>query len=150
MEAWVAYLFGHNALMQRLNTELVEAHGLSLNEYEVLLRLWFAPDHRMRRVDLAESVMITASGITRLLDRLGAAGMVEKALCESDARVSYAVLTECGADKFQEARETHLEGVQRAFGDHYSAEEAATLAQLLNRVRLAQATLPGDDGTACG
>ncbi len=80
MQAWVSYVHGHSALVRRLNAEMLEAHGLGLNDYEVMLRLWYAPDHQMRRIDLAESVLLTASGITRLLDRLQAAGYVDKAL----------------------------------------------------------------------
>ncbi len=146
MEAWVSYLSGHAALVRRLNAELVEAHGLSLNDYEVMLRLWYAPDHQMRRIDLAESVLLTASGITRLLDRMQVAGYVDKAFCPTDARVTYAVLTELGHETFAEARKTHLEGVQRAFGDRFSEEEAATLAQLLGRIRLHEQA----DAPACG
>lgn len=102
----------------------------------------------MRRIDLAESVLLTASGITRLLDRLQAAGYVDKAFCPTDARVTYAVLTDAGIEKFNEARTTHLDGVQRAFGNHFTEEEAATLAALLGRIRLQAAS--GDDPPACG
>jgi DNA-binding MarR family transcriptional regulator len=136
MEAWVSYISGHAALVRRLNAELVEEHGLALNDYEVMLRLWYAPDHQMRRIDLAESVLLTASGITRLLDRLQLAGYVDKAFCATDARVTYAVLTDLGLEKFTAARATHLDGIQRAFGERFSEEEAATLAQLLGRIRL--------------
>lgn len=151
MEAWVSYVYGHSALVRRLNAEILEAHGLGLNDYEVMLRLWYAPDHQMRRIDLAESVLLTASGITRLLDRMQAAGYVDKAFCPTDARVTYAVLTEAGIEKFTAARVTHLEGVQRAFGERFSAEEAATLAQLLGRIRLHESS-EGDetDPPACG
>ena len=117
MAAWVSYVQGHAALVRQLNAEMLEEHGMGINDYEVLLRLWFAPDHQMRRIDLAESVLLTASGITRLLDRLQAAGYVDKAFCPTDARVTYAVLTDAGIEKFNEARTTHLDGVQRAFGE---------------------------------
>lgn len=150
MESWVAYIFGHSAILRRLNAELVETHGLSLNEYEVMLRLWHSPDRQMRRIDLAESVLISASGITRLLDRLEASGDVTKAHCSSDARVTYAVLTDCGAARFEQARRTHLEGVQRAFGDHFDESELATLSTLLNRIRLAESHPADDGGQSCG
>jgi DNA-binding MarR family transcriptional regulator len=148
MAAWVSYVQGHAALVRQLNAEMLEEHGMGINDYEVLLRLWFAPDHQMRRIDLAESVLLTASGITRLLDRLQAAGYVDKAFCPTDARVTYAVLTDAGIEKFNEARTTHLDGVQRAFGNHFTEEEAATLAALLGRIRLQAAA--GDDPPACG
>ncbi len=150
MKAWVSYVYGHSALVRRLNAEMLEAHGLGLNDYEVMLRLWYAPDHQMRRIDLAESVLLTASGITRLLDRMQAAGYVDKAFCPTDARVTYAVLSEAGIEKFHAARVTHLEGVQRAFGDRFSEEEAATLAQLLGRIRLHESAESDDHPPACG
>lgn len=134
MAAWEAYLRSHSTLTRALNVQLVEAHDLSLNDYEVLLRLWRAPDWRMRRVDLAESVVLTASGITRLLDRLQAAGFVCKAECASDARVTYAVLTDAGAEKVETARRTHLAGVQALFADRFSPGDAEVLADLLGRL----------------
>src|SRR5213080_390560 len=93
LESWVSFLRAHAAITRQLNADLLNAHGLTLSDYEVLLRLSNADDKMMRRVDLAQSVLLTASGITRLLDGLERAGCVEKASCESDARVSYAKLT---------------------------------------------------------
>jgi len=90
LSAWVGLLRGHAALTRALNADLVTDHGLTLNDYEVLLRLSRAPERKMRRVDLAEQVLLTASGITRLLDGLQASGYVDKAACSSDARVTYA------------------------------------------------------------
>jgi DNA-binding MarR family transcriptional regulator len=92
LEAWVSFLRAHAAITRQLNADLLNAHGLTLSDYEVLLRLSGAENQMMRRVDLAESVLLTASGITRLLDGLERAGFVEKASCDSDARVSYAKL----------------------------------------------------------
>ncbi len=81
-------LRGHAALTRALNADLVADHGLTLNDYEVLLHLSRAPERKLRRVDLAEQVLLTASGITRLLDGLQASGYVDKAACSSDARVT--------------------------------------------------------------
>ena len=103
MAAWVGYLRGHAALTRELNAELVARHGLTLNDYEVMLRLSHAEQRSMRRVDLANEVLLTASGITRLLDGLERAGWVCKKSCDSDARVTYAVLTEAGHEKLSEA-----------------------------------------------
>src|SRR5439155_2401547 len=89
LEAWVTFLRSHAAITRQLNTDLLNAHGLTLSDYEVLLRLSNADDKMMRRVDLAQSVLLTASGITRLLDGLEEAGCVEKVACESYERVSY-------------------------------------------------------------
>ena len=96
LQSWVAFLRAHSAITRQMNSDLMNAHGLTLNDYEVLLLLSHADEHMMRRVDLAQSVVLTASGITRLLDGLERAGFVEKENCESDARVSYAKLTEEG------------------------------------------------------
>src|SRR3982751_4102762 len=98
LDAWVSFLRSHSAITREISVQLQREHGLTLNDYEVLLRLGQAEGHLMRRVDLAESVLLTASGITRLLDGLERAGFVEKRACKSDARVSYAKLTDAGAD----------------------------------------------------
>src|ERR671922_1089241 len=99
LDSWVFFLRAHAAITRELSADLQREHGLTLNDYEVLLHLAHADDCRLRRVDLAERVILTASGITRLLDGLERAGYVEKAACESDARVSYAQLTETGRAK---------------------------------------------------
>src|SRR5436190_9123073 len=115
LEAWVSFLRAHSAITRALNSDLLNEHGLTLNDYEVLLHLSRADDGMMRRVDLAESVLLTASGITRLLDGLQRAGLVEKAACASDARVSYAKMTEAGRAKLTAAAATHLTGVEDLF-----------------------------------
>src|SRR5580700_10241451 len=115
LESWASFLRAHSAITRQLNADLLVAHGLTLNDYEVLLRLSHAPDGMMRRVDLAESVVLTASGITRLLDGLERAGLVEKASCSVDARVSYAKLTEAGRCRLDEAAVTHLAGLDDLF-----------------------------------
>jgi DNA-binding MarR family transcriptional regulator len=143
LHAWARYIRGHAALTRELNAELVQQHGLTLNDYEVLLRLSHAEHRAMRRVDLAREVLLTASGITRLLDGLERAGWVCKKSCDSDARVTYAELTDAGYEKLSEAADFHLEGVRRAFAAHYTDEELETLADLLSR-------LGGDaDGGGC-
>ena len=136
LESWVSFLRAHAAITRQLNADLLNAHGLTLSDYEVLLRLSNADDKMMRRVDLAQSVLLTASGITRLLDGLERAGFVEKASCESDARVSYAKLTAAGRRKLSEAAETHLAGIEELFTGRYSDGELERLADLLSRLPL--------------
>ena len=97
-------------------------------------------------VDLAQSVLLTASGITRLLEGLERAGYVEKATCSSDARVSYAKLTDAGRAKLRAAAVTHFRGVDELFTGRYSGSELETLAQLLSRLPLADASGPSDCG----
>ena len=101
--------------MRRFNGELGSAHGLTINDYEVLLHLAQAPERMMRRVDLAKSVVLTPSGITRLLEGLERCGYVERASCSSDARVTYALLTDEGYEKLREASATHIEGIRSHF-----------------------------------
>ena len=133
-------LFGaHAALTRELSAQLVEEHGLTLSEYEVLLLLSHAPTG-MRRIDLAREVRLSASGVTRMLDRLEATGLVEKGSCASDARVTYAVLTDAGLTKLREAADSHVAAVQALFEERYSEDELGQLGQLLAR-------LPGAEGT---
>jgi DNA-binding MarR family transcriptional regulator len=146
LATWVAFLRTHAAIKRQLNTDLLEGHGLTLSDYEVLLRLSWAEDRAMRRVDIADSVLLTASGITRLLDGLERAGFVEKAACSSDARVSYAKLTDAGARKLAEAAETHLAGVAELFTGRYSNEELESFGELLSRL---PTTGREDDGRDC-
>jgi DNA-binding MarR family transcriptional regulator len=134
LSAWVAFLRGHAALTRALNAQLVATHGLTLNDYEVLLRLSHAPECRLKRVELAQSVLLTPSGITRLLDGLEAQGCVEKASCPGDARITYAVLTDSGREKLQEAASSHLADVDRAFACRFDTDELETLATLLARL----------------
>jgi DNA-binding MarR family transcriptional regulator len=134
LSAWVGLLRSHAALTRALNAELVADHGLTLNDYEVLLRLSRAPERQMRRVDLAEQVLLTASGITRLLDGLQASGYVDKAACPSDARVTYAVLTDAGHEKLRTAADVHVAGIHAKFAERYSDGEMAILAELLSRL----------------
>jgi DNA-binding MarR family transcriptional regulator len=136
--AWVRFLRAHAAITRQLSARLESAHGLTLNDFDVLVQLYSAPERSMRRVDIARAVLLTASGITRLLDGLERSGWVEKRSCESDARVSYAALTEAGAAKFEEARESHLADVEALFGSNFAAEELEQLAALLGRLPLAE------------
>src|ERR1700744_5295217 len=108
LDSWVAFLRAHAAITRELSAQLQREHGLTLNDYEVLLHLSRAEGRRLRRVDLASGVLLTASGITRLLEGLDRAGFVCKETCPSDARVSYAKLTDAGPAKLRAARKTHL------------------------------------------
>jgi DNA-binding MarR family transcriptional regulator len=117
-----------------MNADLVAGHGLTINDYEVLMRLSRAPERRMRRVDLAQEVLLTASGITRLLDGLQQAGYVCRANCPDDARVTYAVLTDAGLDKLRHASETHLASIRSRFVERFSDEELEMLSRLLDRL----------------
>jgi DNA-binding MarR family transcriptional regulator len=134
LESWIAFIRSHSAITRELSAQLQREHGLTLNDYEVLLVLSHSEGGMMRRVDLAETVLLTASGITRLLEGLERSGYVCKQTCASDARVSYAKLTDDGRQKLSEAAVTHLRGIDELFLGRYSGSELATLAELLSRL----------------
>jgi DNA-binding MarR family transcriptional regulator len=136
--AWIRFLRAHAAVTRELSARLEGAHGLTLSDLDVLVQLSLAEGHRLRRVDLARTVLLTASGITRLLDGLERAGWVEKQRCATDARVTYAALTEAGHEKIAEARRSHLADLEELFGSRFSGEERAVLDELLARLPLAE------------
>jgi DNA-binding MarR family transcriptional regulator len=131
--AFVGLLRGSTALTRELSARLLADHGLTLNDYEVLLHLSRAPDRRLRRVDLVERILLTPSGITRLLDGLERAGSVEKATCDSDARVTYAVLTDAGYERLRNAAKTHVADIETAFA-RFGEDELKLLASFLGRL----------------
>ena len=132
--AWRGLLRAHAALVKALDTELERAHGLGLSSYEVLLRLDTAPEGRMRMCEVAESVLLSRSGLTRLVDRLERDGLVARHSCEQDARGSFAVLTVSGAATVRAARVTHIDGVRRHFLGRFSAVELESLRAFLARL----------------
>jgi DNA-binding MarR family transcriptional regulator len=134
LDAWVRLLHGYTAARKTLSAQLQEEHCLTVNDYEALLRLARAENGMMRRVDLAGSLLLTPSGVTRLLEGLERAGYVAKGTCASDARVTYAVLTEEGRAKFDEASCSHVASIREHFESRFSDEELTTLAELLSRI----------------
>lgn len=131
---WARLLRGHASARRRLSADLSREHGLSVTDYEALLLLSRADEARLRRIDLAGSLSLTQSGVTRLLDGLESAGLVEKGACPEDARVTYAVLTEAGLERLQRASESHLVGIRALFQERFTEPELATLAELLGRL----------------
>ncbi len=135
--AFLRFLRAHAAVTRELSARLENAHGLTLSDFDVLVQLFHAEGNRLRRVDLARTVLLTASGITRLLDGLERAGWVEKQHCASDARVTYAALTKPGHAKIVAVRTSHAADIEELFGAQYSETEKATLDELLARLPLA-------------
>jgi len=135
VQAFVSFVRAHASVVRGLDRELVADHGLTINDYEVLLRLARAPDRMMRRVDLAQEVLLTPSGITRLLDGLQSCGLVEKAACDSDARVVYAKLTDAGREKLKTATDDHVASIRALFGERLSEDELRTLCDFLDRLQ---------------
>ena len=144
VSAFSRLMRAHSALSRELSARLVTDHGLPINDYEALLHLSRAENGSLRRVDLAERLMLTPSGVTRLLDGLERDGWVKKGNCESDARVTYAVLTDEGSERLESAGRTHIAQITEIFEERFSANELETLADLLGR-------LPGSggDGESC-
>lgn len=134
LDVWRAFIQTHARLIHKLDEELQAAHGLSLAEYDALLQLVNAPDRRLRMSALADRVLLSRSGITRLVDRLEADGMVERSACPTDARGSMAAITHLGVTRLRAASKTHLEGVRRYFLDVIAADDQAVLQRSLERV----------------
>jgi DNA-binding MarR family transcriptional regulator len=134
VEAWIQLVRGQAAAVRAINAQLVADHGLTVNDFECMLLLARAEDRRMRRVDLAEQLILTASGVTRLLDGLEKEGWVDRAACASDRRVTYAVLTDEGLAKLREASKSHVADLRAFFESRYSNEELERLAALLGRI----------------
>ena len=140
LKAWSNFLRAHAAIRRQLDRELVTEHGLTISDFEVLYRLAKAPDKMLRRVDLAQTVLLTPSGITRLLDGLESCGFVKKEACKSDARVVYAKLTDKGQKRLDAAAKDHLASVRELFRERFSEDELETLASLLERLPQQQST----------
>ena len=134
VEVFVRLVRGHAAVTREMNAQLVADHGLTINDYEALLHLARADERRMRRVDLAERLLLTPSGVTRLLDGLEHAGYVDRDSCASDRRVTYAVLTDAGLEKLREASKSHVADIRSFFETRFSEEELDRLVELLDRL----------------
>ncbi len=134
VQAWVRLRASDAAMTRAFNASLTTAHGLTVNDFEVLRRLALEDEGRMRRVDLAQVVSLTPSGITRLLDGLEAAGLVGRDVCPEDARVTYACITDEGREALRAAAESHLTALEALFGERFSPEEVEVLAGLLGRL----------------
>ena len=133
LAAWRAFLRAHATVVRRLESELVAEHDLPLASYDVLVQLSEAPERRLRMTELAERVLLSRSGLTRLVDRLEREGLVERQSCATDARGTLAVLTPQGLARLRAAWPTHLRGVA-AHVDRLSTEEVRTLAALLGKL----------------
>ena len=133
-DAFGKLLGAHATLIRELSATLLSSHGLTINDYGCLLLLSRADENGMRRIDLANDLQLSPSGITRLLDRLEDQGLVEKGECESDARVSYALLTDDGLAKLREAAPGHVEDIDRRLSAVLSEEEIETLNELLGKL----------------
>jgi DNA-binding MarR family transcriptional regulator len=134
LHAWRALLLLHARASRVLEAELMDAHELPLSWYDVLVQLVEADGHRLRMGDLADAVLLSRSGLTRLCDRMVEAGLVVRERVAEDARGWWVVLTDLGYQRLRGASGTHLGGVHRHVTGVLSAEEASALAELLSRM----------------
>jgi DNA-binding MarR family transcriptional regulator len=132
--AWVGLLHGHASMVKQLDTELVAAHGLSLSAFEVLWRVAAADHGRLRMTELAELVLLSPSGLSRLVDRLEADKMIDRVSCPEDGRAINATITELGRTKLAESQATHFEGIRRRFLSNFSEAEVGQLADFWLRL----------------
>jgi len=134
LAAWRGFLRAHALLVRELDCELEAAHGLPLVSYELLVQLEEAPDHRMRMRELADAVLLSRSGLTRLVDRLVRQGLIKRSTCSADARGAYAVLTPKGRRTLETARPEHLEAVRRRFCERFDEDELVRLTDAWERL----------------
>ncbi len=145
LEAWRLFARSFSAITRKLDADLIAAHGLTLRDLEVLIYLSRAPDTRMRPSDLTDMVILTRSGVTRLLAGLEAAGLVSRESCADDRRVIYATLTERGAAKLAATNPTYLQGVGEQFTERFDEEELDTLQRLLENLPISSSNAPACD-----
>jgi DNA-binding MarR family transcriptional regulator len=134
VQAWTRLLRASASTTRLLSAELQEEHGLTINDYEALLVLSRAEGRRLKRVELARNLMLTPSGVTRLLQGLEDAGLVERAACATDLRVTYAQLTDAGLDKLKAASGGHIASIRALFEEHFAQQEIRTLAEILGKL----------------
>ena len=141
LAAWRRFLQAHAVVIRRLEADLLTEHALPLASYDVLVQLVEAPDRRLRMTELAQRVLISRSGLTRLVDRLEREGLVSREPCDDDARGLFAVLTERGFDSLRRASSTHLRGVQSYAIGRLDDAQIAALADICS-------TMLGEDHQA--
>jgi DNA-binding MarR family transcriptional regulator len=142
LDAFARLMRAHAVLLRELQTDVLAPRGLTQSDFEALLHLSRAPELRLRRVDLVQLLLLTPSGVTRLLEGLQESGLVENVQCDDDARVTWARLTQDGIETVQCVGASHAERLQSLFGEALSQEEVGQLSELLGR-------LPGVGAGSC-
>jgi DNA-binding MarR family transcriptional regulator len=134
LAAWAGFLQAHARIVRALDVELEREHGLPLTSYDVLIQLSLAPDRRLRMFELADAIVLSRSGLTRLVERLERDGLVERERGEVDLRQMYARLTDRGFEVVADATPTHIAGVQERFLQRLSDEQTKQLAAIWRAV----------------
>ena len=147
LEPWRAFLIAHARITRRLDDELRAEHDLSLAEYDALLTIADAPGRRIRMRQLADRVILSKSGVTRLIDRLVLDGLVARDACLTDARGAEAVLTPAGLDRLRRASRTHLRGIAEHFLGAVDDTDLATIERSM--LAVAEHACPGGPQDSC-
>jgi DNA-binding MarR family transcriptional regulator len=134
LAAWRGLLETHARLTRVLDEQMRSTHGLPVSSYEVLMFLDDAPGHRLRMSEIADRVLLSRSGLTRLVDRLEQLGYVSRCAVETDGRGAFAKLTPAGLELVREARSTHREGVRRYFLERLTEDDQRALADAWARL----------------
>lgn len=134
LEAWRTFLYAYAHIRRELERELQAEQGMGMGEYEVLLLLAYSPERRQRMSDLADSLVLSRSGATRLIDRLETQGLVDRVSCDTDRRGQWAQLSDAGYERLRQASPTHLHGIAEHFVDRIPADELEALNATLHRV----------------
>ena len=137
LRAWQSFLTTHALVIEQIERELAEANELPLSSYDVLLALVEAPNRRLRMHELAEAIVLSRSGLTRLVDRLEQDGLLRRDRSGSDRRATYAVLTLKGFRAFRRAWPVYAQGIRKYFVQALSEEELGELTRVLERVKKA-------------
>jgi DNA-binding MarR family transcriptional regulator len=132
--AWRTFLRAHAQVVRRLERELQDQQGMALTDYDVLVQLARSDQRRLRMSELADRLLLSRSGATRLVDRLVADGLIERVSCDEDRRGQWAALTDAGLRRLREAAPTHVRGVATHFLDRLSADELAALERMLHPI----------------
>ena len=147
---WRAFLTAHALVTRRLDEDLRTEQQMTLAEYAALLQLAQAPARRLRMNQLADGIILSRSGVTRLIDRLEADGLVARSQCSSDGRGAEAVLTDVGFDRLRRASRTHLRGIKAYFLDSVDPDDLEPIRRSCEsvgrRVRSDERATPADDG----
>lgn len=134
LSAWATFLRAHARIVRELERELQAEQRMALTDYDVLVQLAAADERRLRMSELADRLLLSRSGVTRLVDRLVADGLVERTACDTDRRGQWAALTDEGVERLRAASPTHLRGVAEHFLDRLTPDELASLERMLDRL----------------
>jgi DNA-binding MarR family transcriptional regulator len=134
VRAWTRLVRAYALTTRELSAELQESHGLTVNDFEALLVLAQAEGGRLKRVELARTLLLTPSGITRLLRGLEDAGLVERATCATDLRVTYAQITAAGREKLQAAAAAHRAQICELLDEHFESADLESIAEILDKL----------------